>query len=83
LEGLSFGAGARYRGKSWADNANTLRVPEATVFDAAIRYEKNDWKASLNVTNLLDKNYVAGCNTEYFCGYGEARTVNFKISKVW
>ncbi|CDZ45869.1 TonB-dependent siderophore receptor [Neorhizobium galegae] len=83
LEGLSFGAGARYRGKSWANNANTLRVPEATVFDAAIRYEKNDWKASLNVTNLLDKNYVAGCNTEFFCGYGEARTVNFKISKVW
>ena len=83
LEGLGFGAGVRYRGKSWADNANTLRVPDATVFDAAIHYEKNDWKASLNVTNLFDKEYVAGCNTQYFCGYGEARTVNFKISKVW
>ncbi|WP_370868978.1 TonB-dependent siderophore receptor [Ectorhizobium quercum] len=83
LEGLGFGAGVRYRGKSWADDANTLRVPDATVFDAAIRYEKNDWKASLNVANLFDKEYVAGCNTQYFCGYGEARTVTFKVSKVW
>ncbi|WP_313196835.1 TonB-dependent siderophore receptor [Rhizobium sp.] len=83
LEGLSLGAGVRYRGKSWADEANTLRVGDATVFDAGIRYEKNDWKASLNVTNLFDKEYVAGCNTMSFCGYGEARTVNFKISKVW
>lgn len=83
FEGLGLGAGVRYRGKSWADDDNTLRVGDATVFDAGIRYEKNDWKASLNVTNLFDKEYVAGCNTNYFCGYGEARTVNFKISKVW
>lgn len=83
FEGLSLGGGVRYRGKSWADEANTLRVQDATVFDAGIRYEKNDWKAALNVTNLFDKEYVAGCNTMYFCGYGEARTVTFKLSKVW
>jgi iron complex outermembrane receptor protein len=35
------------------------------------------------VTNLFDKEYVAGCNTTSFCGYGEARTATFKISKVW
>jgi len=83
LEGLGIGAGVRYRGKSWADNTNNFRVDDATVFDAGIRYEKNDWKAALNVTNLFDKEYVAGCNTTSFCGYGEARTVGFKLSKVW
>jgi iron complex outermembrane receptor protein len=83
LTGLGLGAGVRYRGKSWADDANNFRVDDATVFDAAIRYEKNDWKAALNVTNLFDKEYVAGCNTTSFCGYGEARTVGFKLSKVW
>ena len=83
LEGFGVGAGVRYRGKSWADNQNTLRVPDATVFDAGIRYEKNDWKASLNVTNLFDKEYVAGCATQYFCGYGQARTFTVKLSKVW
>ncbi len=83
LTGLGLGAGVRYRGKSWADDTNTLRVPDATVFDAGIRYEKNDWKASLNVTNLFDKEYVAGCNTMSFCGYGEARTVSLKLSRTW
>ncbi|MCJ8517496.1 iron complex outermembrane receptor protein [Pseudorhizobium tarimense] len=83
LEGVSLGAGVRYKGESWADDANTLRVPGATVFDAGIRYEKNDWKAALNVTNLFDKEYVAGCNTMSFCGYGEARTVTLKLSKTW
>lgn len=83
FEGFGLGAGARYRGKSWADDANNFRVPDAVVFDAGIRYEKNGWKTSLNVTNLFDKEYVAGCNTTIFCGYGEARTATLKISKVW
>src|SRR5262249_22750177 len=57
LEGLSIGGGVRYQGKSWADEANTLRVPSATLFDAGIRYEKKGWGAALNVTNLFDKEY--------------------------
>ncbi|MQB40518.1 TonB-dependent siderophore receptor [Rhizobium sp. ICMP 5592] len=83
LDGLSIGAGVRYQGKSWADEANTLRVPSATLFDAGIRYEKKGWGASLNVANLFDKNYVAGCAGENVCGYGEARTITFKLSKKW
>ncbi|HEV7434304.1 MAG TPA: TonB-dependent siderophore receptor [Pseudorhizobium sp.] len=83
LEGLSLGAGVRHRGESWADEANTLKVDDVTVFDAGIRYEKNDWRASLNVTNVFDEEYVSGCNTNLFCGYGEARTVSFKLSKKW
>jgi iron complex outermembrane receptor protein len=83
LEGLSLGSGLRYKGKSWADDANTLRVPGAVVADAAIRYEKQDWVASLNVTNLFDKNYVESCGTALFCGYGEARTFTLKLSRKW
>ncbi|WP_162950335.1 TonB-dependent siderophore receptor [Rhizobium jaguaris] len=83
LDGLSIGAGVRYQGKSWADEANTLRVPSATLFDAGIRYEKKGWGASLNVANLFDKDYVAGCAGENVCGYGEARTITFKLSKKW
>lgn len=83
LEGLSFGAGVRYQGESYADRLNTLKVPDATVFDAAVRYTKNDWTASLNVNNVFDKEYVKGCQGEATCGYGEARTITFKLSKVW
>ncbi|KKX33518.1 ferrichrome receptor [Rhizobium sp. LC145] len=83
LEGLSLGAGLRYKGESWADEANTLKVPDATVVDAAIRYKKNDWTASLNVANLFDKEYVESCGGIGACGYGDARTFTFKLSKVW
>lgn len=83
LEGLSVGGGVRYQGKSWADEANTLRVPSATLFDAAIRYEKNGWGASFNVNNVFDKEYVSGCQGELTCAYGEARTFIVKLSKKW
>jgi iron complex outermembrane receptor protein len=83
LAGLGIGAGARYRGKSWADNENTLPVSGAALVDAAIRYEKNGWEASFNVNNLFDTSYVAGCATQYFCGYGQARTSTLKLSKTF
>ncbi|MBO9100693.1 MULTISPECIES: TonB-dependent siderophore receptor [unclassified Rhizobium] len=83
LEGVSLGAGMRYQGKSWADAANTLRVPSATVFDAAVRYEKNGWGAALSVANVFDKEYVSGCAGVNTCGYGDARTFTLKLSKKW
>ncbi len=83
FEGMSFGAGVRHQGWSWADEANTFKVPAATIFDAAIRYEKENWTASLNVANLFDKEYVASCKDLTGCGYGDARTITFKLSKKW
>ncbi|WP_104666345.1 TonB-dependent siderophore receptor [Ensifer adhaerens] len=83
LEGVSLGAGVRYRGESWADKENTAKVPASTVFDAALRYEKDGWGAALNVTNLFDKEYVSGCSGLLVCGYGDARTVTLKLSKTW
>jgi iron complex outermembrane recepter protein len=83
LEGLSLGSGVRYKGESWADDENTAKVPDSTVVDAAIRYKKNDWTASLNVTNVFDKKYVESCGGLGACGYGDARTLTFKLSKVW
>ncbi|ESR26451.1 TonB-dependent siderophore receptor [Lutibaculum baratangense] len=75
FDGLGFGAGVRYQGESYADNENTLKVPDATVFDAAIRYERDNWGVSLTAKNVFDKEYVAGCGGIYTCGYGEGRTL--------
>lgn len=83
FEGVSLGSGLRYQGESWADMANTAKVPDVILADAAIRYEKNGWGASLNVNNLFDKTYVAGCQGTLTCGYGEGRTITLKISKTW
>ncbi|MFM9718848.1 TonB-dependent receptor domain-containing protein, partial [Streptomyces galilaeus] len=39
LQGLSIGAGLRYIGKTWGDNANTFHVPAYTVWDAKLAYK--------------------------------------------
>lgn len=83
LEGVSLGGGVRYQGESWADYANTKKVPDAVVFDAAIRYKKDSWGIALTVNNLLDKQYVSGCQGTLTCGYGEGRVATLKISKSW
>lgn len=83
LQGLSVAAGVRHVGKSWADRANTLRVPSATLVDAAVRYEKDNWAVALNVSNLFDKEYVATCQGASSCGYGAGRTFMLKASTSW
>lgn len=83
FEGVSLGAGVRHQGESWADADNTAKVPSATLVDAAIRFEKNDWTAALNVANVFDTVYVKGCQGKLTCGYGESRTFTLKLSKKW
>lgn len=94
LKGLSLGGGVRYVGKSQVSQPNSFtlpngdrinpKVPAATLFDAAVRYQWNDnWKASVNVTNLFDKRYVSGCQGINVCSYGEARRVLGKVSYTW
>jgi iron complex outermembrane receptor protein len=83
FKGIGFGAGARYTGFSYADNENTLKVPSAAVFDAAIRYTKDNFTVALNVNNLFDKRYVASCQTQYTCNYGEGRVATLKASYKW
>ena len=78
LRGVSIGAGVRYVGESWVDMENTAKVPDVTLVDAAVRYERDTWGIALNVTNLFDEAYVKSCQDFSGCGYGDART--FMIS---
>lgn len=80
LEGLSFGAGVRYIGTTFGDNANTIDVPAYTLVDAALRYKKNGWQAALNVSNLFDKTYYATCYPGAGCIYGEGRVIKGSLS---
>ena len=81
VQGLTLSGGLRYLGASWADNANTLRVPSALLLDAGVSYEINDsWKANLAVTNLTDKVYVSSCQDATGCYYGEERRASLSLS---
>jgi len=79
LDGVVVGGGVRYTGSSWADNENTAKVPSATVYDARLGYGRDDWGLYLSATNLLDKTYVASCQTQYSCSYAEGRRILLKF----
>ncbi len=88
--GVTLGAGVRYVGTSWADNANTLQVPGYTLMDLALRLDlgriRSDWHGAslrLNVKNLADKTYVASCASLNYCYYGEPRRVTATLGYQW
>lgn len=89
-DGLSVGAGARYTGQTFGDNANTFDIPSYTVFDAAVRYDfgkanpkLEGLKASVNVSNLFDRKYVSTCIAATGCYWGEGRTVYATLKYSW
>ena len=83
LNGLGFGAGVRYVGASAGDFTNTFEAPAYTLVDAMVRYEIDNWRFSVNATNLFDKYYVASCFALSQCNIGRARTVLGTVSYRW
>jgi iron complex outermembrane receptor protein len=79
LSGLKLGGGARYVGESVDDD---IEVPSYTVFDLMARYDfDRNWRAQVNVNNVADREYVASC--DYWCYYGESRSVIGSLSYRW
>lgn len=83
FEGFTVGGGLRYVGSSWADNQNTLKVPDVLLADARIGYSRDNWGVDLNVNNIFDTDYVASCQTAYSCGYGEGRVIKLTGRFSW
>lgn len=90
LEGVTIGGGVRFVGASYGDDANTVEADGYALLDAALRYDfgaKNpDLKgleATLNVTNLLDKDYYSSCSYNIYCQYGNGRTVLAGLKYKW
>ncbi|MDE1182640.1 TonB-dependent siderophore receptor [Paraburkholderia sp.] len=80
LAGVLFGGGVRYIGGSYGDTANSFLTSSATLVDLSLRYDLGrrfanlqGWTASLNVTNLLDRKYLASCTSASYCYWGQGR----------
>ncbi|SDJ30358.1 TonB-dependent siderophore receptor [Billgrantia gudaonensis] len=85
LAGLDAGLGIRYYADIYADRANTEKVPDYTLVDATLGYDfsrvgLDGVSARLNVSNLLDKEYVASCNSLQYCYFGAERSVQASVS---
>ena len=89
--GLRIGGGVRYVGDNYADGANTIQIPDYTLFDATVSFDfeylrpdLKGWSAQLNATNLTNKYYVSSCLTGLaYCGLGAARTVLGTLKYAW
>lgn len=90
FEGLGLGAGMRYVGSTYGDEANSFKVSAFTLFDAALDYDfghRNPDLAglSLNVaaSNIFNKEYVSSCSSTTACFYGSTRTVYATLKYKW
>ncbi|MDH7794849.1 MULTISPECIES: TonB-dependent siderophore receptor [unclassified Beijerinckia] len=88
--GLSLGAGVRYTGKSYGDAANTMRIPDYALVDAALRYDLANLSPTLkgatiaiNAQNIFNRPYVATCQSLSACFYGAGRVVTASLRMTW
>ncbi len=90
LPGYTMGAGLRYVGSSWVDNANTLKVSSYTIADMMLRIDLAKWNPALKgsnlrlaANNLFDKTYVASCQDQNFCYWGDERSLTATLTYKW
>lgn len=82
-QGFDIGGGLRYTGASWADDANTQRVADTTVFDAGMHYDRGPFGIALNVRNLFNTHYVAACGGPGSCYIGGLRRATLTLRYRW
>lgn len=88
LKGLRIGGGVRHFDSTLAYTSpalyGKLDTGDVTLVDAALGYAINEqWSAELNARNVLDKEYVAGCNNAGRCYWGEERTLLATLTYDW
>ncbi|KQN58188.1 ferrichrome porin FhuA [Erwinia sp. Leaf53] len=86
LSGLTVGAGARYVGESvgryttGSQYNREFTVAPYTTVDATVKYDLARFglpgsSVGVNVSNLLDREYVASCYQDYACYWGAERSI--------
>lgn len=92
LTGVGFGGGVRYigRGFNGVGGSDSMIIPGVTLFDLMASYDfKNltpqlkGLHANLDVSNLLDRRYIASCYGASWCWFGPGRDVRGSLSYRW
>ncbi|HEY8967313.1 MAG TPA: TonB-dependent siderophore receptor [Candidatus Methylacidiphilales bacterium] len=96
LRGFGLGSGMRYVGSSWADNFDSVKIPDYMLFDAGVHYDFGPahpslagLRAAVNISNLFDRTYIVAGNGSSLTGltgnawYGEGRTIQGILTYKW
>ncbi len=80
FKGVGFGLGGRYLSSQSGDIANSFDLPSYTVLDAALFYEKDNFRAQLNFKNITDKYYAVGSYSDTYVLPGEPFNVTASVA---
>jgi iron complex outermembrane receptor protein len=80
LRGLGFGLGFYFVGERPGDLANSFELPSYFRTDAAIFYERDRFRAALNVRNLFDIKYYPTASSINSVDVGAPLTVQGTLS---
>lgn len=93
FHGLGVNFGIRYIGSTYANNANSYKVPDYLLFDVGAHYDFGDaspilkgLRAQLAISNLANTRYVTSCSSGMAggtCYYGQAQRIYGNISYSW
>lgn len=93
FRGFGINFGARYVGWTYADNAQSYKVPPYILFDAGAHFDFENvspslkgLRAQLAMSNLANTRYVTSCGSSSYggmCYYGQGRRVYGNISYSW
>jgi iron complex outermembrane receptor protein len=79
--GLGFGLGIYYIGERPIDNANTVNLPSFVRTDAAVFYERDQFRAAVNIRNLFNiENYVSYYGSSDFVNIGTPFTIQGSLA---
>lgn len=80
---MTFGAGARYTGDYFFNDANTQSTGSSVVFDASFNYKiRENTSLQLNVSNIFDEKHVAygGFGADF---YNPGRAISATLRHTW
>ncbi len=62
LQGLGFGLGFNFVGERKGDLENSFKLDSYFLTNAAVFYDRDNWRVALNFRNLFDVDYIAGAS---------------------
>ncbi|WP_237703833.1 TonB-dependent siderophore receptor [Rhodospirillum rubrum] len=83
LAGLGLGGGLRFIGKT-TSSADDLSTGPQIIDEAMVRYAVKDWKMSMNVKNILDRDIEYSCNNQAHgrvCYLNEPLTITARLTR--
>lgn len=80
VQGLGFGLGLFYVGERQGDLNNTFQVPGYVRTDASVFYQRNNWRAAININNLFNIDYIEATQRRTRIDPGAPLTVRGTLS---